>query len=177
MSHRSASVLLLLSFGFLVGACGDERSSYPRPPAPKASPVDSLQQRVAREPDNLDARLALANLLFDNRRHREAIAHYEVVLARRAEDPNIRTDYATCLFDVGRKTEARSEYQRVIRAFPDHINARFNLAVLENSERQFETAAELWETVAGMTEDPAVTAKARQLAGEARRQAATGGGR
>lgn len=82
---------------------------------------------LAKEPDNLDATVSLANVYYDLDRPADAIPLYEKFLAKNPDEPSVRTDLATMYLYAKRADDAIREYQKVIAAKPDFVNAYYNL--------------------------------------------------
>jgi tetratricopeptide (TPR) repeat protein len=150
-------ILLVLPWG-----CEQERPRTPkRQRAPAAQPPQrkadmlaarerALLERLAENPQDLDARLALANLYYDTDRPHGAVAAYIEVLKHRPDEPNIRTDLGTCYKRMGIPDKARAEYERVLAKRPEHVNATYNLAVVSDLAGERLRAAELWERAAAL---------------------------
>jgi tetratricopeptide (TPR) repeat protein len=168
----------LLLVPLIVACDGDSpsRTQVPRPtPAPakvhELSPEQTLHLRVADNPADVAAKTQLANLYYDQNRHREAIPMYLEALAVEPENVNLRTDLGTCYIALKRYPEARVAYERAMRDDPAHLNSVFNLGVVENLEGNFVQAAELWEQAKSMSTNPAQVEKFQELADDARQRA------
>jgi len=135
-------------------------------PAPIPAQVDvaPLERAVAENPDDVHAKLALANALQDNGAFNRAIELYKAYLGVHGDDPNARVDLGICYFELARTDSVHSEaflelaIKEMTAAFQgkkDHQPAAFNLGIvyltagnLEESNRWFERAAMLDSTTA-----------------------------
>lgn len=86
-----------------------------------------FREILAKEPDNLDAAVSLANVYYDLERPADAIPLYEKFLAKNPDEASVRTDLATMYLYTKRTDDAIREYQKVIAAKPDFVNAYYNL--------------------------------------------------
>jgi tetratricopeptide (TPR) repeat protein len=112
-----------------------------------ASRIDSaqqkLQQAVALDPSNRDARLALADILLRSDRISkqsidDAIVHLEASLKVDPAYVMTRTKYGWALYLAERFNEARSVWLSILVDEPEHGPALAHLAQLEFNLKQFE---------------------------------------
>jgi Tfp pilus assembly protein PilF len=91
--------------------------------------ITELQTVVARHPNEVDARLKLANALSEKKgRMNDAIAEYEAA-ARIDPNPDVGTTLANLLLEQGRIDEAIQCYRDVVQLQPSSALAHYNLAV------------------------------------------------
>lgn len=86
-----------------------------------------FREILAKEPENLDAAVSLANVYYDLERPADAIPLYERFLGKNPDEASVRTDLATMYLYTKRTDDAIREYQKVIAAKPDFVNAYYNL--------------------------------------------------
>lgn len=86
-----------------------------------------FREILAKDPENLDAAVSLANVYYDLERPADAIPLYETFLAKHPEEASVRTDLATMYLYTKRTAAAIREYQKVIAEKPDFVNAYYNL--------------------------------------------------
>ncbi len=158
-----AAVLLLLT---VFGSCSEKK------PEPQTK-EQALIARLAENPSDVNARIALAHHYYDTNNPRQAIPVYKEVLKRRPNELTVRTDLGTCYKRIGNLESAQAEYERVIREQPKHIQAIYNLAVVLYLGDDPKRAAELWEQVAEISPDPNTVQQALKNAAEARQKAAS----
>jgi uncharacterized protein (TIGR02996 family) len=137
------------------------------PPGQTAAPMQPqrqvdiapLERAVAENPDDVHARLALANALQDNGAYPRAIELYKDYLVKHPEDADARVDLGICYFELARTDSvhggsfydlAISEMTSAFDRVPTHQPAAFNLGIvyltggnLEQSNMWFERAAAL----------------------------------
>jgi Tetratricopeptide repeat len=103
------------------------------PPAPVMAEVQSLRARIARNPKDLAALVALGNLEFDGHFYDRAIPLYQRALALDPKNPDVRTDYATSLHESGKDLAAIEQVDTVLQQRPNFPNALFNRAIFERA--------------------------------------------
>ena len=92
--------------------------------------ITELQTVVARHPNDVDARLKLANALSEKKdRMNDAIAQYEAAAKIGDPNPDIETTLANLLLEQGRINEAIQYYRQVVQLQPSSALAHYNLAV------------------------------------------------
>jgi len=163
------SVIFALSgtfFGLLVGwILGSQMSSPPAPtpaataqstpaaPVQQAPPFDAqqaaaLEERVAANPSDAAARVALGNLYFDAERYEDAIRAYEDALRVDPRDVNVSTDLAVSYYSTGRVTDALAQIDRSLAIDPTHAKTLFNQGVIRAfGAGDMAGAKESWERV------------------------------
>jgi protein O-mannosyl-transferase len=103
--------------------------------------ITELQIVVARHPNDVDARLKLANALSEKKgRMNDAIAQYEAAAKIGAPDPEVETTLANLLLEQGRMEEAIRYYRDVVRLEPSSALAHYNLAVGLHRDRRLSEA-------------------------------------
>jgi len=103
--------------------------------------ISELQIVVARHPNDVDARLKLANALSEKKgRMNDAIAQYEAAAKIGAPDPDVETTLANLLLEQGRMEEAIRYYREVVRLQPSSALAHYNLAVGLHRDRRLSEA-------------------------------------
>ena len=128
---------------------------FSQPAAPQApgkmaamQAIQELSEHLDHAPEDLEARLQLANAFFDSENFADAIANYRLVLEKRPEDPDVRTDLGTALHRSGHHQEAVQEFKKALQYAPNHLNANYNLGVvLANELHDQAGAAQAWKRV------------------------------
>ena len=172
---------------FLGLVCGCSSEDAPRqsrateqaPPAGHAHDAHAgelaLQKRVAGNPADLNALLALANFYYDADRPHRAIPLYLGILKHDPDNLGVRTDLGTCYKEMGQLDLAQAEYERVLAEHPGHLQATYNLAVVNELAGNRLRAAELWERAATLAEGTPLAKSALEHAAAARKAAAPSG--
>ncbi len=103
--------------------------------------ITELQIVVARHPNDVDARLKLANALSEKKgRMNDAIAEYEAAARIGDPNPDVETTLANLLLEQGRMEEAIRYYRDVVRLEPSSALAHYNLAVGLHRDKQLSEA-------------------------------------
>jgi Flp pilus assembly protein TadD len=92
--------------------------------------ITELQTVVARNPNDVDARLKLADALSEKKgRMNDAIAQYKAAAWIGVPNPDVETTLANLLLEQGRMDEAIQYYRHVVLLEPSSALAHYNLAV------------------------------------------------
>ncbi len=184
--------LILLGIGFAAGVLTQSMLApvaSPAPPAVMSAPpaaavqglppgavsmeahqaIEDLRSHLDHEPDDVDARLRLANALFDAGKHAEAIPEYQRVLAARPGDADVRTDLGVSQRESGQSAQAAASFRQALVDNPRHANAQFNLGVVlayDLGDKAGGIAA--WERFLDLETDPQRQAQVRQALAELR---------
>ena len=84
----------------------------------------------AKEPDNLQAKVMLANIYFDRGNFPEAATWYEASLKLNDKDPNVLVDLGVCYKNTKRPTEALVMFDKALALEKDKKEALFNKVVV-----------------------------------------------
>ncbi len=103
------------------------------PPAPVMKLLASLKDRLAQDPNDLQALVGLATLYFDSGKFEQAVPYYRRALAIDPDNQDTRTDYATALHATGHDLESLAELQRVLAKKPNFPPALFNEGVVAST--------------------------------------------
>src|SRR2546421_6704705 len=103
--------------------------------------ITELQTVVARHPNDVDARLKLANALSEKKgRMNDAIGEYEAAAKIGAPNPDVETTLANLLLEQGRIDDAIQYYGHVVQLRPASPLAHYNLAVGLHRDRRLPEA-------------------------------------
>jgi tetratricopeptide (TPR) repeat protein len=97
--------------------------------APMAA-VQQLREQVARNPEDADAVLQLANMNFDISNWSRAQELYEQYLALRPADADILSDLGICFRAQGQFDDALGAFEKALNENPEHWFARFNKTIV-----------------------------------------------
>ncbi len=156
------SIAASLIIGFVAGVL---YSAYqtPLPAAPDehnhqaASLIDSLQQQVSSDPDNVEAWIKLGHAYFDSDQYGGAIDAYQKALAINPGNINIMTDMGVMFRRNGQPDKAIETFDKVLEFDPHHEQARFNKGVVLLNDFNDKTAAiKEWKIL--VINNPAATA-------------------
>ena len=90
----------------------------------------ALRRVLAVDPANIDASLALSDLLLSQRQEGEAKRLLEQLLERRPRSLEAETAVATFLERTGRVSDARARYEKIVAEHPRAAIASYRLAAL-----------------------------------------------
>ncbi len=116
--------------GALPGAQTGGGSPAGGPPAPVVAELQQLRGRLARNPKDLAALVALGNMEFDAQKFDKAHGYYQRALALDPSNPDVATDDAVTQHQTGHDLEALAQLDRVLAERPKFPNAVFNRAVV-----------------------------------------------
>ncbi len=92
--------------------------------------VDSLEEQVVQEPDNVEAWLHLGNAYFDGEQYQKAISAYEKAIALDPENADAMTDMGVMYRRIGQPRKAVAVFDAALEKKPDHEIARFNKGIV-----------------------------------------------
>jgi Tfp pilus assembly protein PilF len=124
------------------GASGGAMPGLPQghPPINVDSMIKALQDQAAQNPQDPEAPLRLANVLYDHQRFSEAVEWYQKALKLDPKNVGARTDLGTCFFNLGQPKQALAEYRKSLESDPRHEPTLFNVIVV-NLEGTHDLAA------------------------------------
>jgi tetratricopeptide (TPR) repeat protein len=91
---------------------------------------DSLRQVLDRDTSNVEARVRLADLLYDTANWSEAIIHYRAALRRDSSQVNALVDLGVCYYNLSDAAEAERHFLLALERDPHHPVALFNLGIV-----------------------------------------------
>lgn len=100
------------------------------PPAPVMQMLAELKSRVAKNPRDIAALVALGNLYFDASKFDQAIGYYKSALVLDPTNPDVRNDEAAALHATGHDLDALQEIDRVLTERPNFPQALFNRGIV-----------------------------------------------
>lgn len=95
-----------------------------------ADAVAAFERAVALTPQDVRARVKLAQTLSRLERHPEAVEQFRRVVEQAPEDADAHAMLGTELRWTGQTGEARAELERALSLDPDHVDARLTLMAL-----------------------------------------------
>ena len=115
--------------------------------------ADQLRAALARDSTNLEARIDLANLLYDTGNWSDAIINYRSAIAKDSTRTTALVDLGVCYFNLGATAEAERLFQIALRREPNQPVALFNLGI-ESQQRNDHQAAQAYFHRAMMSNPP-----------------------
>lgn len=107
-----------------------------------ASQISELEKQVAANPSDMQTLLNLANMSHDGRFYDKAVTYYKRYLEKNAKDANARVDLGICYFENGDLDEAQKQMQTALKYDPKHLQAHFNLGIVNLRARRMQEANE-----------------------------------
>jgi len=168
MKKETALLFIMIAFlvGFITGAtvailkgtkgmekmAGTPGSQKPTMPPPGPDPaelnleIESLKDKLKKDPKNLKALEELGNLYFDTGQPKEAIDAYSQYLAIKPDNPSVRTDMGIMFRAMGDFDRAIEEFKKAAQSDPKHLNSRYNIGiVLLHDKQDVQGAIKAWE--------------------------------
>ncbi len=108
---------------------------------PPMAEINRLKEALAKNPDDAEALVELANLNFDIQNWAKAQELYDRFLKLRPKDPDVLTDLGITLRAQGHFDEALASFREAEKLKPDHWQSRFNeVVVLAFDKKDFAEA-------------------------------------
>jgi len=117
-----------------------------QPPVVEGSSEDQqklaaqLHEALAKDSTNVEARIALANLLYDTGNWSDAIVQYRSATARDSTRVTAVVDLGVCYFNLGDTAEAEKLFRLALQRDPHQTVALFNLGILSQQRGDHKTA-------------------------------------
>lgn len=98
------------------------------------------RSELAKDSTNVNARIMLANIMYDTANWSEAIIHYKSAL--RSEPNRVTTivDLGVSYFNLGSNAEAKELFESALKLEANHPIALFNMGVVSESEEKYDVA-------------------------------------
>ncbi|MBM4160401.1 MAG: tetratricopeptide repeat protein [Ignavibacteria bacterium] len=122
-----------------------------------------LEQRVAANPDDAELSLQLANFAYDHRFFDKAIVYYRKYLEKNPENTNARVDLGTSYYESGNATEAISEMESALKYDPKHLQAHFNLGVVNLGAGRVDVANEWFRKTIALAPNSEIGKQAKRI--------------
>ncbi|MFQ5587308.1 MAG: tetratricopeptide repeat protein [Nitrospiria bacterium] len=108
--------------------------------------LEGYKQRLAKDPNDLEALIFLANANFDIQRYEKAQELYLRILKIDPNNLHVRTDLAAVYRNLGDSNKAVETLKVVLSLNPNHEVALYNIGIiLLNDTEDFNGAADAWE--------------------------------
>ena len=121
-----------------------ERASQPVPgsSAEEQERADELRGVLEKDSTNVDARIALADILYNTANWPEAIVHYRSVVRQDSSRVAALVDLGVCYFNLGNTVEAERHFLLGLAREPNHPVALFNLGIVNEQRERYDDAFE-----------------------------------
>lgn len=175
-SPLTYAVVLLITGALVGGVISTAIHSTPRATGAPVqqggdmrSQINVYSDRVALDPKDKDAWIALGNLYFDSDQPAKSVEAYTRALEISPDNPNVLTDMGVMHRALGQYQQALDAFARAIAVDPGHETARFNTGIVRLYDLNDKAgAAEAWEGLARVNPQ-AVTPNGESVAELARK--------
>jgi TolA-binding protein len=128
--------------------------------------LNELEQIANASPNDLKARLDVANFAHDNRFYDKAIESYKIYLEKKPNDPDALVDIGICYNDEGNLEEARKYMEKALKVSPKHLLAHFNLGIVSLRGGDLKGANDWFKKVVAISPNSEIGQRAQQLLSE-----------
>ncbi len=128
-----------------------------------AQEIKSMEDALAKNPDNHQLALDLANTLFDVEEYGEAIKYYQNYVKVHPDVPDVLVDLGVAYFYSGDFNNATKYIKRALAINPKHQIALLNMGVVEKAMGEIEIAKEYWKSAIKISPDNAIGKKAKEF--------------
>ncbi len=102
--------------------------------------ADLARRQLEQDSTNIEARIELANVLYDTGNWSEAIVHYRSADRLEPGRPTTVVDLGVCYYNLGRFATAESLFHQALSLDPHQVFALFNLGIVAESREQWDAA-------------------------------------
>lgn len=150
------AVVLLITGALVGGVVSTAIHSTPRETGARVqqsgdmgSQIKAYFDRVALNPKDKDAWIALGNLYFDADQPAQSVEAYSRALEIDPDNPNVLTDMGVMYRALGQYQNALDAFARAVAVDPGHETARFNTGIVRLYDLNDKIGAvEAWEGLA-----------------------------
>lgn len=137
--------------------------------APMMAEVRTLKERIAQNPQDLEALVRLGNLFYDASMWPEAKQYYEQALRVRPGDPNVLTDLGICYQGTQEFDRALELFDAASASDPSHWQSVYNAAVVAGLYMgRFDRAEQALARLKSIKPDAPNLARLEQMVAEAK---------
>ena len=102
--------------------------------------ADAAQKALARDSSDIEAHIALANVLYDTGNWPAAIVHYRAAVRRDSSRVPPLVDLGVCYYTLGETSEAERIFELALARDPRQPVALFNLGIVGEQRDQLDQA-------------------------------------
>jgi tetratricopeptide (TPR) repeat protein len=102
--------------------------------------ADEIRAAIAQDSTNVDARIALGDLLFDTGNWSEAIVQYRSGIRQDSSRATAIVDLGVCYYNLSQPAEAKRHFDLALTRDPNNAQAYFNLGIVAENNGQLEEA-------------------------------------
>jgi tetratricopeptide (TPR) repeat protein len=108
--------------------------------------VDELRATLERDTTNVDARVALADILYDTANWNDAMVQYRSVIRQDSSRATAIVDLGVCYYNLGYIDEAKRHFELGLKREPNHPIALFNLGIVAERQNDLEGALKYYHS-------------------------------
>ncbi len=128
-----------------------------------------LQDNLKSNPDGFKENVDLANFLFDNQRHEEALNYYLRALQIDPHQPDVLVDAGVSYFNLRKLDEARDYFEKALEIDNKHINALYNMGVVSAQMGNMTQMIAFWERLIEVAPESEQAKAAKQMLEDVRK--------
>jgi cytochrome c-type biogenesis protein CcmH/NrfG len=110
--------------------------------------ADQMRTRLERDSLDVQARITLADVLYDTGNWREAITHYTVAARLDPQRPATFVDLGVCYFNLGDAARAEELFRKALELNPSVPQALFNLGIVHEQRQDWSGALGFYQRAA-----------------------------
>jgi len=128
-----------------IGVTSVRNRNQPAPPVEGSSvsqqeAADRFRHALEHDSTDVEARLGLADVLFDTGNWDEAIVNYDKVLAVDSSRVGAIVDLGVCYYNTGRTAQAENLFELALKREPHHPVALFNLGIVNEQRKNYDAS-------------------------------------
>jgi tetratricopeptide (TPR) repeat protein len=106
--------------------------------------ADELRATLEKDSTNVDARIQLADILYNTANWSEAVVHYRSAIAHDSTRTPALVDLGVCYYNLGDPEQAERCFLLGLARDPHHPIALFNLGIVNEHRREFAQALDYY---------------------------------
>lgn len=106
--------------------------------------ADEARAALAKDSTNLEARIALADVLYDTGNWSEAIVHYRSAARQDSDRVTTIVDLGVCYYNLSQPGRAKELFELALRKDPHQPVALFNMGIVAEREERWDDALQFY---------------------------------
>ena len=106
--------------------------------------ADIARAAIASDSTNVNAQIALANVLYDTANWPEAIVHYKSALRLDSTRVTTMVDMGVCYYNLSQTAEAEALFRKALTLDPNQPVALFNLGIVSENRQELQKALDYY---------------------------------
>lgn len=125
--------------------------------------INTLEEKVKKDPKDIQLLLSLAHLLNDSGFKEKAIDKYKEYLKFDDKNADVLVDMGVCFFETGNNSEAINSMEKALKIQPRHQIAHLNLGIVNKAVGNSLKAIEWWKKAVEIDPNNEIGKKAQEL--------------